>query len=62
MGDVLNSDPSIEFIDIEGTVTKVEIVNLNLYGEVVEVYAGKNRNDTTTLLQRFFIGKEILNI
>ena len=62
MGDVLNSDPSIEFLDIEGTVTKVEIVNLYLYGEVVEVYAGKNRNDTTTLLQRFFIGKEILNI
>ncbi|MBQ9208811.1 MAG: hypothetical protein IJ149_04400 [Oscillospiraceae bacterium] len=49
-GNVLSSDPSIEFLDIEGTVTKVEMVNFNLYGEVVKVSAGKNRSDTSTLL------------
>ncbi|HRU96074.1 MAG TPA: hypothetical protein P5092_01375 [Ruminococcus sp.] len=49
-GNILSSDQSIEFLDIEGTVTKVEMVNFNLYGEVVKVSAGKNRSDTSTLL------------
>ena len=50
MGDVLNSDPTIEFLDIEGTVTKVEMVNFQLYGDIVQVFVGKNKNNTSTLL------------
>ena len=50
LGDVLNSDPTIEFLDIEGTVTKVEMVNFQLYGDIVQVFAGKNKNNTSTLL------------
>jgi hypothetical protein len=49
-GDVAKYEGIAEFPDIEGKVTKVEITNLLFSYAGADMYVGKDRNDTSTLL------------
>ncbi len=49
-GDILNNQGELRFTNLEGTVTKVELNNFSLVTSGIQMYVGRDKTNTSTLL------------
>ena len=49
-GNILNNQGELRFTNLEGTVTKVELKNFSLVTSGIQMYVGRDKTNTSTLL------------
>ena len=49
-GNILNNQGELQFTNLEGTVTKVELKNFSLVTSGIQMYVGRDKTNTSTLL------------
>ncbi|MBE6264837.1 MAG: hypothetical protein E7104_12965 [Prevotella sp.] len=49
-GDILKNQGELQFTNLEGTITKVELKNFSLMTSGIQMYVGRDKTNTSTLL------------